>query len=72
MQAEIVILTKESEYIAFSTAIREVLSVRELIVELKTSLDIPEVGLKIRCKIFEDNKGALELAKLHICLGLNI
>ena len=40
------------------------LPLRELIIELKTILDIPEADLKIRCTLFEDNKGADELAKV--------
>ena len=64
LQSEIALSTTEAEYIALSTAAREVLPLRELIIELKTILDIPQADLKIRCTLFEDNKGAEELAKV--------
>ena len=54
----------EAEYIALSAAAREVLVLRELIVELKNILDIPEVEQKIRYTLFEYNKYTEELAKL--------
>ena len=37
---------------------------RELILEIKDILKIPEADLKIRCNLFEDNKGAEELTKV--------
>ena len=38
-------ITTEAEYIALSTAAREVLSLRELILEIKPILNIPEAKL---------------------------
>ena len=64
LQTEIALSTTEAEYIALSTAAREVLPLRELIMELKDILNIPEAELVIRCTLFEDNKGAEELAKV--------
>ena len=64
LQYEIALSTTEAEYISLSTVAREVLPLRELILELKPILDIPEADLKIRCTLFEDNKGAEELAKV--------
>ena len=43
---------------------REVLPLRELILEIKDILQIPEAKLLIRCTLFEDDKGAEELAKV--------
>ena len=54
----------EAEYIALSTATREVLPLRELILEIKSILDIPEAKLQIRFTMFEDNNGAEESAKV--------
>ena len=64
LQTEIALSTTEAEYIALSTAAREVLPLRELILEIKPILNIPEAKLQIRCTLFEDNKGAEELAKV--------
>ena len=64
LQTETALSTTEAEYIALSTAAREVLPLREIILELKLFLKIPEASLNIRCTLFEDNKGAEELAKV--------
>ena len=44
-------------------AAKEVPHLRELLVEIKPMLDIPGAKLQIRCTLFENNKGAKELAK---------
>ena len=62
LQQEITLSTTEAEYVALSTAAREVLPLRELVLEIKDILNIPETELLIRCTLFEDNKGAEELA----------
>ena len=64
LQTEIALSTTEAEYMTLSLAAREVLPLRELVVELKDILQIPQAKLKIRCTLFEDNKGAEELAKV--------
>ena len=55
--------TTEAEYIALSTACRELIPMLELTKEMrsyhiKSHPAIP----KIHCKVFEDNSGALEMA----------
>ena len=52
------------KYIALSTASRVVLPFRAIILELKPILNIPDAKLVIRCTLFEDNKGAEELANI--------
>ena len=47
IQTEISLSTTEAEYIALSTAAREVLPLRELIIELKEFIEIPEADLLI-------------------------
>ena len=47
-----------------SLSTREFLPLREIVQELKDIFKIPEAQLKIRCTLFEDNKGAEELAKV--------
>jgi hypothetical protein len=57
--------TTEAEYIAMSQSLQDVLPIMFLVNEIKTRgftviLTIPNVF----CKVFKDNSGALELARL--------
>lgn len=66
LQTEISLSSTESEYIALSQSLREVIPMMELIKELRDegftiNDNLPEVN----CKAFEDNSGALEMAKVH-------
>jgi hypothetical protein len=64
LQTEIALSTTESEYISLSTALRDVIPIMNLIDELrKAGFDYSPSKPKIYCKAFEDNSGALELAK---------
>jgi cobalamin biosynthesis Mg chelatase CobN len=58
-----VLVSTEAEYVALSTALRDVILVMELLKEMKENgydvVDIPA----IKCKLFEDNSGAYEQAK---------
>ena len=47
LYTEKIMSTKVAECIALSIAAKEILPLRELLVELKTILDIPEAELKI-------------------------
>ena len=64
LQTEIALSTTEAEYIALSTAAREVLPSRELILEIKDILDILQAESNIHCTLFEDNIDVEELAKV--------
>ena len=63
--------TTEAEYIALSTACRELIPMLELMKEMFTyHIKSHPATLKIHCKVFEDNSGGLEMAhspKLHPC-----
>jgi hypothetical protein len=65
LQTETALSTTEAEYIALSTALREVISLMELLREAQGH-GIPNVVTtpKIHCKVFEDNSGALTMAKV--------
>ncbi len=63
MQSEIALSTCEAEYIALSTALREVIPMRELMVEIATKLNLPVAKPTLKCTLFEDNIGAETLAK---------
>jgi hypothetical protein len=67
MQSTIALSTTETEYIALSTILHDLIFVIQLVVPDK----IVSFGLKlgstmpsIRCKVFEDNFGSIELARL--------
>ena len=63
--AENALSSTEAEYISLSASMREVLPLLSLMQEANTfgvPVDIGKVD--IHCKIFEDNSGALELAKV--------
>ena len=63
LQTEIALSTTEAEYIALSQAMRDVIPLMTIIEELSEILQIKNEKPKIYCTVFEDNNGALELAK---------
>ena len=66
MQSLIALSTTEAEYIALSTALREVIAILHLLNEFKEN-KIPVIATtpKITCRTFEDNKSCLEIATNH-------
>jgi hypothetical protein len=65
MQTEIALSSTESEYIGLSQALRSVIPIMELVKELQSKgFPIGQGNPKIHCKLFEDNSGAIELAKV--------
>ena len=66
LQTEISMSSTESEYIGLSYALPEVIPIMELLKEFKTKqIKILSSEPRIHCKVFEDNSGALEMAKVH-------
>jgi hypothetical protein len=64
LQTEIALSSTESEYIALSQTLREVIPLMRLINELnKAGFKVPGEVPRVRCKAFEDNSGALEMAR---------
>ena len=63
LQTEIALSTTEAEYIALSQSMRDVLPLIELIKEVNMVLQIEGQTPAVHCSVFEDNNGALELAK---------
>jgi len=65
LQSTIALSTSEAEYIALSTAMREVIYMINLTQELRENkIGLHEDAPTIKCRVFEDNAGAIELAKL--------
>ena len=65
LQGFLALSTTEAEYMALSTAAREVIFLINLIQEIKDQ-GIPVINKQpeICCEVFEDNVGAIELARL--------
>ena len=66
LQTEIALSSTESEYTGLSYALREAIPIIDLLHELKQAgFPIRSHKANVRCKVFEDNSGALEMAKVH-------
>ena len=65
LQTEVAQSTTEAEYIALSTALCDVTSLMYLLEEAMAQ-GIPNVATiaQVHCRVFEDNSGALELARV--------
>ena len=65
LQTQIALSTTEAEYIALSEAMRATIPLMNLIEELQRQNFLQEVKAPhVFCKAFEDNAGAIELARL--------
>ena len=65
MQTITALSTTEAEYIALSMSLREVIPLMGILKEArKNGLQVKDIPPKVHCTIFEDNSGALELARL--------
>jgi hypothetical protein len=65
LQTQTALSNTEAKYIAMLMSLRDVIPIMELIQEMKDH-NIPVICTKpyVYCKVFEDNSGALELARL--------
>ena len=63
LQTEIALSTTEAEYIALSRAMREALPFMNLMQEIGAVFEFHNPKPKFHCKVFEDNSGAIEIAK---------
>jgi hypothetical protein len=65
LQTEVALSTTEAEYVALSQSLREVIPIMNLLQEPKDKhINVHHVKPIIRCTVFEDNAGALELANV--------
>ena len=66
LQTEIALSGTESEYYSLSSALRVVIPIMNILQEMKLlGFDIKSTTPRIHCRVFEDNAGALEMAKVH-------
>ena len=63
MQTEIALSTTEAEYIVLSQSMRDLIPLRGVLQELAKVLHISDKVPTTHSSVFEDNKGALELAR---------
>ena len=64
LQSEIALSSTESEYTGLSYALREAITLLELLEELKEQgFRVDQTKASIQCKVFEHNSGAIEIAK---------
>lgn len=76
LQTEQTLSTTESEYVALSQSLRDVIPLIELMREIQPLVRTKFLSRAIHCTVFEDNEGALALARCprmrprtkHICL----
>jgi hypothetical protein len=65
LQSETALSTTEAEYLSLSSALRETIPLMKLVKEFKKELLLPMATTPVvHCKAFEDNSGAVELAKV--------
>jgi hypothetical protein len=65
LQTQIALSSTEAEYIALSQSLREAIPMMQLLQELTDQgFSIYSTEPKVYCKAFEDNSGAIELARL--------
>lgn len=66
LQTEIALSSTESEYTGLSYALREAIPIMKLFQEMiDRGIPIESAEAKVHCKVFEDNTGALEIARIH-------
>jgi hypothetical protein len=66
MQTEVALSTTEAEYIALSTALREIIPLMSLLKEMQAEgFAVTVTKPQVHCRVFEDNSGAIELATVH-------
>jgi hypothetical protein len=65
LQHEIALSSTESEFIGLSYALRTTIPIMELLKEFKQhGMDVISTQPTVKCEVFEDNSGAIELAKV--------
>lgn len=80
LQTDVALSTTEAEYTALSTSLREVIHLMQLVKEAHAmGWETYQGAPKVHCKVFEDNVGALVMAKLpkmrprtkHLCTRMH-
>jgi hypothetical protein len=65
LQTEVALSSTESEYTGLSYALRDAIPIMNLFKEMMAvGMSIKSSRAKVHCKVFEDNSGALEIARV--------
>jgi hypothetical protein len=65
LQTEIALSSTEAEYVSLSESLRDTIPMMQLIKEIQDrGFEVPTSTPVIHCRLFEDNSGALELARV--------
>jgi hypothetical protein len=65
LQTEVALSSTESEYTGLSYALRDAIPIMNLFKEMEQAgIPIISSNAKVHCKVFEDNSGALEIARI--------
>ncbi len=65
LQTEIALSSTEAEYVCLSESLRDTIPMMQLIKEIQDrGFKVPTTTPAIHCRLFEDNSGALELARV--------
>lgn len=66
LQGEITLSSTESEYIGLSYILRDTIPIMNLLDEMKSNeLIISKTRAEVKCRVFENNSGDLEMAKVQ-------
>ena len=66
LQTEVALSSTESEYTGLSYALRDAIPIMQLLREMKQrGFPIHTPQARVHCHVFEDNSGALEMARIH-------
>jgi hypothetical protein len=65
LQTEVALSSTEAEYICLSESLRDTIPMMQLIKEIQDrGFEVPTSTPVVHCRLFEDNSGALELARI--------
>jgi hypothetical protein len=65
LQTEVALSSTEAEYVSLSESLRDAIPMMQLVKEIQDrGFKVPTSTPVIHCQLFEDNSGALELAKV--------
>ena len=64
MQTLVTVSTTETEYVALSACMRELIPLRRLLMELQGVFSFKTSVARTACTVVEDNQGAIALAKV--------
>jgi hypothetical protein len=66
LQTAIALSSTEAEYTGLSYALRDAIPIMQLLKEMRGhGIPVTHTEAQVHCKVFEDNSGALEMAKVH-------